>query len=79
MTWTYETTGELGVYLDADSDGNIIPSGTAILQKSKTINHVKTPDDNESTANWDLLFSTLADIFNFNGSIRYFRGKAVEA
>lgn len=77
MAWNYETTGEFGVYADADSDGNLIASGTPVSVKSKTIKQIKTPENEESTGNWTNLFSALTTLFNFNGEIRYFRGKAV--
>ena len=76
-TWNYETTGEFGIYADADSDGNLIASGTVISSKSKTIKNIKTPSQDEDATNWNDLFAALLDLYSFNGEIKYFRGKAV--
>lgn len=75
-TWNYETTGEFGIYADADSDGNLIASGTVVSSKSKTIKNIKTPSQDEDATNWNYLFAALLELFSFNGEIRYFRGKA---
>lgn len=77
MTWNYEDTGEIGIYADADSDGNLTASGTVVSEKTKTISHIKMPNETEDSTNWTDLFDALKSLYNFDGEIRYFRGKAV--
>lgn len=77
MSWTFETAGELGTYIDADSDGNLTSSGTVASSKSKSIKNVKAPSNNEDSSNWETLFNSLCELFDINGEITYFRGKAV--